>query len=346
MKISSRPLGLITLALLAAFAEGSSALALKLAFETPMSERLFVKETGRAGSDSRQTPAPISLPAGSRTNLPITNAPEQKLLPLPLLKSAAETRAEEQTLTDAEREELMDLWQATVSRSPDIQFVINRLQQNTDQKHQTSLLMKTLSGAIFTGMQVVPFSPGLNMPAKMGITGATDIFRGLLSGGKEKGGTQAQLSQEQATILYTIVRNTADKLVDQFRLYRRDRGNYQRSVSDLEDLSAMANAVSADSDIQQFMIFYSLRKAQRDAASELAELKLRRKHLVDLAGGEAVDKLDVQLAQEQSALELLIADHRKWPDVENKPRFQAPKLRKPNIFGTCEKHGPSTQPRQ
>jgi hypothetical protein len=339
MKISSRPL--VALVCLAAFAEGSAAMALKLAFEAPMNERLFVNKKA-----ANPAPAPITLPDdGKKPKLPISTSPEQKLLPLPLLKTAAETRAEEETLTSAEREELMDLWQATVNRSPDIQFVISRLQQTTDQKHQASLLMKTLSGAIFTGMQVVPFSPGLNTPARMGLTSAVDIFRGLLNGGREKGVTQSQLSQEQATILYTIVRNTADKLVDQYRLYRRDRGNYQRAVSDLEDLRDMANAVRAESDIQQFMILYSLRKAQRDAASELAEMKLRRQHLVDLAGSEAVEKLDTQLAQEQSAIERLIADDRHAPAAdEPQPRFRAPKLRKPNILGgTCRK---STEPRQ
>ena len=311
--------------------------AAKLAFDAPTCGKLLQDvPASKANADLQ----PINLQdSQSSKSLPRAQEalPLENLL-LPLAQTESERQAAAETLTACEAAELIDLWKATVNRSPDIQFVIQRLQKTSDPKHETSNALKLISGALFTGVQMVPMATGMNAPARLGISGAADTLNRILNGGDKKGGQLAQLSQEQATVLYTIIRNTADKLVETFRAYRLERGNYQRALSDMEDLRWMAGRMAPDSETAQYVMDYVVRKAKRDTTAEWEKLTIRKQALIDLSGGEAVARLDDQLLEEQLALEKLMSTDKRaqQPIFDGRPKFAAPKLQAPRFFGTAK----------
>jgi hypothetical protein len=240
----------------------------------------------------------------------IKDARKVKIGPTPLLvESDEELQKKNDALGDAEKTELTDLWSATINRSPDIQFVINRLQPTSDPNHATATAMKLVAGALFNAVQAVPMmmGPGMNsMMMYSGIGSGWSIIQNLLAGQDAKKANKQAISQEQATMLYKIVRDTADKLVLEFRSYKRSLNDLDRAQKDVEDLKTMVASTRAAQDAaKQIEMEYTIRKAQRDADNLADSVRLHRQSLVDLAGADAVDKLDGQIVAEAEMLKRL-----------------------------------------
>jgi hypothetical protein len=238
----------------------------------------------------------------------LNDAKKVNIAPLALIESEGESAKKADAIVDAETAELTELWQATINRNPDIQFVINRMQPNSDPNHATATAMKMLSGALFSAIQAVPLMmPGPVNPAMfLGASGATSALSNLMAGQDQKNAKKQAISQEQATMLYKIVRETADHLVKEYRNYKKHTNTYGRALTDFQDLQAMVASTRATQDAaKQVDMEYTLRKAQRDLDAIMDDARLNRQSLVDLAGSDAVAKLDKQIADEQNLLQKL-----------------------------------------
>lgn len=239
----------------------------------------------------------------------IKDAKAVSVAPLALVESEDEAQRKLDMLGESERAQLTDLWSATINRSPDVQFVINRLQPNSDPNHATATAVRMLSGALFSAVQAAPMlmGPGMNMGAYLGIGSGASMLQNLLQGNDAKAAKKQAISQEQATILYKIVRDTADKVVLEYRKYKKTRADFDRATTDLEDLRTMVTQARAGQDAsKQVEMEYTLRKAQRDVENITDEAKIHRMALIDLSGPDAVQKLDDQVEQEKLALKKMI----------------------------------------
>jgi len=232
---------------------------------------------------------------------------------------------------------LTDLWTATINRSPDIQFVINKLQPNSDGGgHATGTAIKLIGGALFNIVQMAPLMMpgGANMGMYMGTSSGVQMLSGLLSEQTNKNAKKQQISQEQATMLYKIVRDTAEKVVIEYRKYRQNRNEFQRATDDLEDLKSMvANAASRNNPAVAIEMEYTVRKAQRDVEKIIDEAKLHKQQLVDLAGSDAIARLDTQMDEEQLMLQKLVGGSEQiaTPDGSSQP---APTEEKKDLLAT------------
>lgn len=229
--------------------------------------------------------------------------------PMALQETDGEAQQKADTISDSERAQLTDLWTATINRSPDIQFVINRLQPNTDGGHVTAKAIQLIGGALFTAVSAAPLMmPGGASPAMfMGTSSGVSLLQSLLNEHTGKSLKKQQISQEQATMLYSIVRQTAEKVVVEYRKYRHNRNDFERANRDLEDLKSMVASAHRSTDpSKQIEMEYTIRKAQRDVDKIVDEAKLHRQQLIDLSGSDAVSRLDGQMEQEMIALQRLV----------------------------------------
>lgn len=85
--------------------------------------------------------------------------------PLALRESEDEENQKIENELSAEKTQLQDLWQATILRNPDIQFVINKLQPTSDQSHATAYMMKALGQALFGVLAAAPMLAPTPSPA-------------------------------------------------------------------------------------------------------------------------------------------------------------------------------------
>lgn len=252
-----------------------------------------------------------------------------EVAPLALMETEEEAARKVETVLDAEKLQMGELWQSTIQRNPDIQFVIQKLQPSSDANHAMASTMKVLGAALFGAMNVAPFMlpggmTGANMLPAMGIQGGGSILQGLWADKAEKGAKKHQISQEQATMLYTIVRGTADKLVANYREYKKFLSSFERANKDLGDLQSMAAEIASKSPASAFELEYTLRKQKRDIEDLVADVKLHKQQLMDLAGAEAVDKLDQRLCEERDNLKSVICLPATNPVISPVPEASGP----------------------
>lgn len=241
------------------------------------------------------------------------------IMPLPLLQSEEEAQQKLDTIVSAEKTQMADLWESALTRSPDIQFVVQKMMPTSNPGHGSAIMMRMLSGAIFGAMGTV----GMMAPGNYGMYAASNLggsmLNSLLVGQENKNAKNARLSQTEGIMLYTIVRNTADKLVENYRSYKKSLVSLNKATSDLQELQNMVSEARANQDAaKQVEMEYTLRKGQREIDELSADVNRYRQCLVDLAGGEAVAKLDKQLDTETCKLD------QQTPVVNPSNNMQAP----------------------
>lgn len=224
------------------------------------------------------------------------NAKQVNLMPLPLTESESEMEQKVVDERDRERKQLADLWEATLTRSPDIQFVVTRLMPSSEPGRARTVMMRMLSSVMMGGMGAATMmSPNMGMYA-MNQMGASMIMN-VLNMTESKNAKRANFDENQAIVLYNMIRQQADKLVANYRRYKTDLSVLDRATKDLSDLQSMAAEAAGGQDgVRQLEMQYTIRKAQRDADKLTEEIRFSRDQLVDLAGPDAVSKLDRELS--------------------------------------------------
>ena len=231
-----------------------------------------------------------------------------KVGPLPLLETDGETLKKVGTVLDAEKEQLADLWESTLTRSPQIQFIVQKLQPTSNPAHLTNILARMLSTMAFGGLGAMSMmSPSMGTFAAASMGGS--MVQTALGITQSRSDKKAKLTQEEEIMMLNIVCTTCDKLVGSYRDYKKYSNALTRGANDLQDLQSMvAEARSGQDSAKQLEMEYTLRKQQRDLDSIADDSRRDRQSLVDLAGPEAVDKLDKQLADERGRLEQVAGD--------------------------------------
>ncbi|MBX9719840.1 MAG: hypothetical protein K2X81_00455 [Candidatus Obscuribacterales bacterium] len=108
-------------------------------------------------------------------------------------------------------------------------------------------------------------------------------------------------------VLYKMVRDVADKLVNDYRSYRSSLAEREAAAIDLNELRSLAQGIAQEGSAAQFSQFqYTLSKAQRDASLSEDRAEMNRQKLLDLVGTEVLEKLDADISLEREALEMLI----------------------------------------
>ena len=220
-----------------------------------------------------------------------------ELGPLRLRETDEEVSAKKIKLVDSEKVQLMDLWDATLSNNPDIQFVIQRLTPTSDENHKMASITKMLStmmyGAVTIGSVAIPNSAGGSSTLnKAGV----QMIQSALSGVHSNSHAKTPLSESEAVMLYNVVRNVAEKLADNFHDYRKHLSSRDMAQQDLQDLRSIVTSASAELSVKdKIELEYFLRKASREIAVTENDLERSRQTIVDLAGSTAATKLDLQI---------------------------------------------------
>ena len=263
----------------------------------------FVPKSPLEGVD-KSVLAPTSV-KGSKTssvkslggNL-VDQAQSVNAAPLPLVASPEEAADKIDSKRELERQQLTALWEATLTRSPDINFVLQKLMPASDSSRVTSVMMRALTTAMYGGLGTLgAISPGPTsyMAQNLGYSAISQLLQLQDSKAQKK----ARVTQVEAIMLYKMVRSTADKLVEKYRDYKKEHHSLLRANSDFQDLQKMARDARDGQDAsEQLEIEYTLRKAQREIEKIEQTVGKYRQSLVDLAGVQAVLKLDQEVEQE------------------------------------------------
>ncbi len=255
---------------------------------------------GPLEGENKELLAPTSVKGSKLSKLGSGNLSETaksiNVAPLALIESSNEVERKFDETQEAEREQLTALWEATLTRSPDINFVLQKLMPNSDPSKTTTVLMRLLSTAAMGGLGAA----GMIMPGSGGYmiqSGGMSVMQQLLNITDSKAAKNAKVTQTEQIQLYNMIRAQADKLSSSYRTYKAQHKSLYRANADLEDLKALAPAALKDG-AKEFEIQYTLKKQHRDIEYLGSELNKTRQDLLDLAGNDAVAKLDGSIDDE------------------------------------------------
>jgi hypothetical protein len=223
------------------------------------------------------------------------NAEQVNAMPISLLPSNDEEDNKKDVKFSAEKIELADLWDSTLARSQDIQFVVQKLMPSKNTGKTANVMMKMLSATVFGGMSMMTMMAP-NMGAQMGSNMGASMMMQALNGVQGANDKKAKLSQTEAIQLYGMVRATADKVVDKYNDYKIHLSALRRSTDILARFQDMLKDMHASqTPLQQITAQAELMKYQSAIETETEQVARYRQSLVDLSGSDAVAKLDKQL---------------------------------------------------
>jgi len=246
----------------------------------------------------------------------IDKARSVSVMPMALMNT--DTEEDQKVITDleAERAQIAELWESTLNRSQDIQFVVQKLLPSSDGNRTTTALMRMISSTLATGISagvMLTPSPGAYMGGQM----ISSMIYQLNNAHEAKVNKKAQIDQGQAISLYTLVRNTAEKVTDRYRDYKFYARRIERAQESLTNLQNMIQDARQGQDAaKQIEMEYTLSKAKGDVEEAVFQARRHRQNLVDLAGAEAVAKLD-QAMQDQFIAERAVEKS----ELENKTKL-------------------------
>jgi hypothetical protein len=225
---------------------------------------------------------------------PQTNDVSSKRILKKDIPSFTKVRAEDSKLA---KEELADLWDAALVNSQDVRFIVERMapkRENIKSGGMIKDLSQAMYGCIVAGEGV---AKGMSASGKQ--SAGAQLIVGVLSQHQSKDEKKAAVSENDAIILYKMIRDLAGKLTSNYYNYRKYMNAIERANVDLGDLTAMVSEARGKVDQSAFLeLEYLLRKAQRDIDTMEFKMASCRKELVTLCGGPAMDKVDVMLAEE------------------------------------------------
>lgn len=231
----------------------------------------------------------------------VDQAGSVNLLPTALMNTDAEEDQKTITDLDCERAQISDLWEATLTRSQDIQFVVQKLLPSSDKSHTTTALMRMISSTLCSGVSAAAMmSPS---PMTYGATQAgSQMIMNVMGAFDAKAARKAQIDQGQAITLYQMVRSTADKVTETYRDYKKFVRRLDRAQTITSDLQNMIRDARAGQDAaKQIEMEYTLAKSKGDIEEAVYDARRYRQSLIDLAGAEAVNKLDQSLQDQMLA---------------------------------------------
>lgn len=200
----------------------------------------------------------------------------------------------------ATKEELLDLWDAALVASHDVRFVVERMTPKKERIKSGGMvrdLSQAMYGCIVAGEGLVK---GMSTEGKE--SAGTKMIVNVLSQHQKAADRKAAVSENDAIILYKMIRDMAGKITTNYYNYKKYMNAIERAHVDLADLTAMVNESRPKQDPSaKLELDYLLRKAQREIDSMQAMMDRCRRELVTLCGTEAVDKVDVLLAEESSS---------------------------------------------
>jgi hypothetical protein len=244
---------------------------------------------------------PANKKSGNRQSRPQTVSrngltSQIQLGPLELRDSDDETGSRNVKLLDTEKEQLADLWDATIANNQDIRFVVLRLMPAKDPSHSravlTKLLSTTLYGAVTAGSVALPQTASMGGAMNRG---GVQMIQQLLSASHRKEAKDS-ITESESLMLYNSVRSVADRLVENYHDYKKYINLKDMADHDFADLKEIVSSSWDDLSVKdQVELIYFMNKSKREIEELKFDLRRCRQSIVDLSGMQALDKLDKQI---------------------------------------------------
>ncbi len=199
----------------------------------------------------------------------------------------------ENFFSQTEKEQLLELWRATLARNRTIQFIVKSLSSNPDEIEKNNAVMQVLSKALF-----VPFYAASALTSNALVSGGSAVGARVIGDVVEANNAQTdrtkQITKTDMIVLFMLVDEVAERMREAYHTYKEAK--VEKGLLLFEVEPARLDAAEALTKKDGSSVFFT-RMVVRDLERKLREVDIRylsnRRTLVELAGEQAVDSVDV-----------------------------------------------------
>lgn len=234
--------------------------------------------------------------------------------PLTLVPATDELYANLTKEQQTEKEEILLLFRLALMKSEAVRNLLKKMYPSGDREKTEAflnVLIKTLSTQVYTGIGSMALTekplerdyPGPDYSIRqISVYSSFHVFYQVVNALAKS--ANYKLTDQEAREFYKSVRPLLADAVAHYRDYKVKRKQLHTANQDFEDLKKMiAESKNLDAS-KQIEMEYTLRKLQKDIDEICKTFSAHRKFLVELAGEDAVQKIDINMIGEYTKAEL------------------------------------------
>lgn len=190
-----------------------------------------------------------------------------------------------------DKQTLSELWASLIQKDADIKFVVQKVLPPNPTAEQRKIVMDLVLREInpeYATNDAAPKTTGM-VPRLLPEQEARERFLATIRM-QIPDAPKLKFAEAQAVMLYRLVRNSVQKLMDAYDNLDHSRSNLQNAQDDLAELEMMMKEKAETSNDLQSQ--FTIRKAQRDVETARQNYDQSLSSLVELVGGSAAEKLD------------------------------------------------------
>ena len=222
-------------------------------------------------------------------------ANEEKALEFifPSIDSDSEEISRENFFSTTEKEQLLELWRATLARNRTIQFIIKSLSANPDEFEKNNAVMQVLTRAMFVPFYAVSSITNNNLISGGSAVGAR-VIGDVVGEHNEKRDRSREITRTDMMVLFMLTDEVAKRLRDSYYSYKEEK--IEKELIQFELKTARLDVSEAYDTKDDGSIFFTrmvVRDLERKARQNDLNYRNDKRTLEELAGTEAVDSVDV-----------------------------------------------------
>ena len=206
-------------------------------------------------------------------------------------------KSAEKFFSKTEKEQLLELWRATLARNRTIQFVIRSLSTDPDDYEKNNAVMQVLSRALFVPFYAVS-AVADNALIQGGSSVGARVIGDVMDAKMGKDDKTKQVTITDLIVLFMLVDEVAERLRNSYYAYKESKVekqllNYEVKLATLDLDKAME--LEADSSNQSSVFFTKtvIRDVERKLRQNKLNFKNAHRKLIELAGLDAVNNVDL-----------------------------------------------------
>lgn len=204
----------------------------------------------------------------------------------------------EKYFSQTEKEQLLELWRATIARNRTIQFIIKVLSTNPDDLEQNNAVMQVISRALFVPFYAVSAIAENSLVSGGSAVGAR-VIGDVVDAQNKNSARDQEITNTEIMVLFMLVDEVAQRLRSAYSDYKSLR--VEKKFIDYELEGARIDAGEAMQLGYQESIFFTrmaVRDIERDLRANRLALHAARRDLIELSGEKAVDSVDLLIDME------------------------------------------------
>lgn len=208
----------------------------------------------------------------------------------------------EKYFSETEREQLLDLWRATIARNRTIQFIVRVLSTNPDEFEKNNAVMQVISKALFVPFYAVSAITSNALVSGGSAVGAR-VIGDVVDDVNHKSSRTREITHTELIVLFMLVDQVAERLRTHYFSYKEAK--IEKELLHRELIPARldaAEAIQAKLKESTFFTRMVVRDLERRSRANDIKYRTSRRTLVEMAGEQSVGSVDAMIDVEVKAL--------------------------------------------